>query len=190
VVFRGHCVALSVSEISRDQVRGSCSVLAAPSYTPKHVDSLSPPAHGERNLDSVGSSYATVGAVGRLWTTPLRIQTTDSATCASASVPPTVYPRSALFGTQKHVHPFDTYSIRHALNKRLSEPPAGLWTCYWLLTRPLFVFGNQFTSQALSGIYFGLPHTQCTSPRMPTGTSPDHPSPRTPFSPWNQEKEG
>jgi hypothetical protein len=81
-------------------------------------------------------------------------------------------------------------SIRHALNERLSEPPAGLWTCYWLLTRPLFVFGNQFTSQALSGIYFGHPHTQCTNPRMPTGTSPDHPSPRTPFSPWNQEKEG
>jgi hypothetical protein len=90
-------------------VRGSCSVLAAPSYTPKHVDSLSPPAHGARNFDSVGSSYATVGAVGRLWTTPLRIQTTDSATCASALVPPTVYPRSALFGAQNHVHPFDTY---------------------------------------------------------------------------------
>jgi hypothetical protein len=37
----------------------------------------------------IGSSYATVGAIGRLWTAPLRLQTTDSATCFSAIIPPT-----------------------------------------------------------------------------------------------------
>jgi hypothetical protein len=145
-------------QVSHGQERGSG--LAAPSYTSRMWTSYHHRPTARATLICVGSSYATVGAIGRLWTMPSRIQTTESATCASALVPPTLYPRSALFGIQEQARPSDTFPIRHALNKRLREPPVGLWTWNWLLARPLPVFGAQLTSQPSPGIYFGLPHNE------------------------------